>query len=52
VPWCVSQGTLEHADINYSFGKGDVLLLSAEVGACTCRPGVDSLLEISGQKVA
>ncbi len=39
---------LEHADIDYSFGRGDVLLLSAEVGECRCRAdGTASLLEIS-----
>lgn len=46
-------GRLEHAGINYSFGKGDLLLLSAEVGTCSCRPrGVASLLEISLPEVA
>jgi mannose-6-phosphate isomerase len=39
---------LQHAGINYPVGKGDFVLLSAEVGACSCRPnGVISLLEIS-----
>ena len=42
------EGKLEHAGIGYSFGKGDVLLLPAVVGACACRPnGTLSLLEIS-----
>jgi mannose-6-phosphate isomerase len=41
-------GHLEHAGGNYVFGKGDVLLLPAVVGACSCRPhGVVSLLEVS-----
>src|ERR1035441_7045318 len=32
----------------YALGKGDVLLLPAEVGACLCRPrGAVSLLDIS-----
>jgi mannose-6-phosphate isomerase class I len=46
-------GQLEHAGSKYSFGKGDVLLLAAEVGACSCRPhGVATLLDISLPKVA
>jgi mannose-6-phosphate isomerase len=41
-------GQLEHAGGSYVFGKGDVLLLPAAVGACSCRPhGVVSLLEVS-----
>jgi mannose-6-phosphate isomerase len=41
-------GQLQHAGTNYAFGKGDLLLLSAEVGACSCRPhGLTSVLEIS-----
>ena len=41
-------GQVEHAGANYAFGKGDVLLLPAVVGACFCRPhGAISLLEIS-----
>ena len=36
-------GQLQHAGTNYSFGRGDLLLLAAEVGACSCRPhGVTS----------
>src|SRR5207244_11675479 len=31
-------GPLEHEDAIYGVGKGDVLLLPAVVGACTCRP--------------
>jgi mannose-6-phosphate isomerase len=47
------EGQLEHAGISYSFGKGDLLLLAAEVGACACRPyGVASVLEISLPEVA
>ena len=39
---------LEHADALYAFGKGDVLLLPAEVGACVCRPGGSmSLLQVA-----
>jgi mannose-6-phosphate isomerase len=46
-------GQLHHAGTNYSYGKGDLLLLSAEVGACSCRPhGVTSVLEISLPEVA
>jgi mannose-6-phosphate isomerase len=46
-------GHLQHAGTNYSFGKGDLLLLSADVGACSCLPhGVTSVLEISLPEVA
>jgi hypothetical protein len=32
----------------YAFGKGDVVLLPAEVGECLCHPdGAVTLLEIS-----
>jgi len=42
------EGRLEHGGANYSFERGDVLLLPAVVGACYCRPLVEvSLLEIS-----
>ena len=46
---CIAgDGQLEHDVSNYAFGKGDVLLLPAVVGACSCRPrGAISLLEIS-----
>jgi mannose-6-phosphate isomerase len=41
-------GQLESAGRNYAFGKGDVLLLPAIIGACSCRPhGPVSLLDIS-----
>ncbi len=41
-------GQLVHAGVHYSFGKGDVLLLPAMLGACLCRaPGGITLLEIS-----
>jgi mannose-6-phosphate isomerase len=41
-------GQLEYADGSYVFGKGDVLLLPAVVGACSCRPQrAISLLEVS-----
>jgi len=41
-------GLVEHNDVAYAVGRGDVLLLPAEVGACTFRPlrRVD-LLEIA-----
>jgi mannose-6-phosphate isomerase len=42
------RGELEYAGINYPFGKGDVLLLPAMVGACPCLPnGNVILLEVS-----
>jgi mannose-6-phosphate isomerase len=42
------RGQLEHAGRNYTFGRGEVLLLPAVVGECSCRPlGVLSVLEIS-----
>ena len=41
-------GVLAHAGTNYVFGRGDVLLLPAEVGECSCQPrGAISVLEIS-----
>jgi uncharacterized protein YjlB len=40
-------GQVELGGVDYAFGKGDVLLLPAVVGACLCRPsGAVSLLEI------
>jgi mannose-6-phosphate isomerase len=41
-------GQLEHDSVNYSIGKGDVLLMPAVAGACVCRPcnGI-TLLEVS-----
>jgi mannose-6-phosphate isomerase len=42
------RGELKHSGINYPFGEGDVLLLPAVVGACSCLPnGTVTLLEIS-----
>ncbi len=39
---------LEHAGARYAFGKGDLFLLPAVVGACSCQPhGVVSVLEVS-----
>lgn len=39
---------LEHAGASYAFGKGDLFLLPAVVGACCCQPhGVVSMLEVS-----
>ncbi len=41
-------GDLEHNGVDYPFGEGDVLLLPAVVGACSCRPnGNVTVLEIS-----
>ena len=41
-------GKLEYGGVDYSFNKGDVLLLPAVVGACLFRPhGTVTLLEIS-----
>jgi len=41
-------GELAHDGNNYSVGKGDVMLLPAEVGECLCRGrGAISVLEIS-----
>ena len=41
-------GRLEHGGASYGFDRGDVLLLPAVVGACSCRPLVAvNLLEIS-----
>jgi hypothetical protein len=39
---------LEHESVNYSIGKGDVLLMPAVAGECVCRPcnGI-TLLEVS-----
>ena len=51
---CINgEGYLEYDDANYAFGKGDVILLPAIVGACSCRPhGAVSLLEISLPEVS
>jgi mannose-6-phosphate isomerase len=39
---------LQHDGVDYPVAKGDVLLLAAELGACSCRPnGVGSVLEIA-----
>jgi mannose-6-phosphate isomerase len=46
-------GQLEHAGSRYAFRKGDVLLLAAEVGACSCQPrSATSVLELSLPEVA
>jgi mannose-6-phosphate isomerase len=46
-------GQLEHAGSKYPFRKGDVLLLAAEVGACSCQPrNATSLLELCLPEVA
>jgi len=46
---CLSGGgQLANADADYPFHQGDVLLLPAIIGACSCRPrGPTSVLEIS-----
>ena len=42
------EGELEHGGANYPVGRGDVVLLPAEVGACSYRPrGAVSLLEVA-----
>lgn len=46
-------GELENAGTRYAFGRGDVLLLPAVIGACSCRPhGVVCLLEISPPEIS
>jgi mannose-6-phosphate isomerase len=46
-------GWLEHIGRRYAFGKGDVLLMPAVIGACSCVPnGAVSLLEIALPEVA
>ncbi len=46
---CVGgEGDVTYDGARYDFGKGDVLLLPAVVGACMCHPhGSISLLEVS-----
>jgi mannose-6-phosphate isomerase len=46
---CISgEAALEHDGADYAFGRGDVLLLPAVVGACAVRPHGDvTVLEIS-----
>jgi mannose-6-phosphate isomerase len=43
------KGELDHNGKPYTFGQGDVVLLPAEVGVCTYRPGgtADCLLEVA-----
>jgi mannose-6-phosphate isomerase len=44
----VGEGDLEHEGTHYPVGRGDVVLLPAEVGACSYRPrNPVSLLEVS-----
>jgi mannose-6-phosphate isomerase len=44
----VGEGELEHIGTNYPVGRGDVVLLPAQVGACVCRPRNSiSLLEVA-----
>jgi len=41
-------GQVEHGGATYAVGKGDVVLLSAVIGACLFRPcGAVSVLEIA-----
>ena len=41
-------GELEHEGTHYPVGRGDVVLLPAEVGACSYRPrNAVSLLEVA-----
>jgi len=51
---CIAgRGELDYSGVNYAFGKGDVLLLPAVVGACSCRPNrAVTLLEISLPEVS
>jgi mannose-6-phosphate isomerase len=46
---CIAgKGQLKYGDADYAFGKGDVILLPAVVGACSCWPrDAVSLLETS-----
>ena len=46
---CIAgEGEIEHSGTNYPFGQGDVMLLPAEVGACSYRPhNAVSLLEVA-----
>ena len=46
---CIAgEGELEHSGTNYPVGRGDVVLLPAEVGACSYRPrNAVSLLEVA-----
>jgi mannose-6-phosphate isomerase len=47
------RGDLEHAGVDYCFGEGDVLLLPASVGECSCKPnGTVTVLEISLPKIS
>ncbi len=44
----VGEGELEYSSTNYPVGRGDVVLLPAEVGACSYRPRTAvSLLEVA-----
>jgi mannose-6-phosphate isomerase len=44
---------LEFDGVDYPFGEGDVLLLPAAIGACSCRPnGTVTVLEISLPEIA
>jgi mannose-6-phosphate isomerase len=46
---CIAgEGELEHNSAHYAVGRGDVLLLPAVVGVCSCHPrGAVTLLEIT-----
>lgn len=43
------EAAIDHAGKRYPIGRGDVVLLPAEVGACSCRPvgGEFTLLEVA-----
>ena len=46
-------GCLRHGGVDYAFGKGDVMLLPAAVGACLFQPeGAADVLEIAGPESA
>jgi mannose-6-phosphate isomerase len=46
--WLAGEGELEHNGTHYPVGRGDVILLPAEVGVCACRPTTPvSVLEVA-----
>ena len=48
---CIAgEGELEHSGTNYPVGRGDVVLLPAEVGACSYRPRNAS--QLAGSRTA
>jgi len=46
---CIAgKGELEHAGVRYAFAKGEVMLIPAAVGACSCQPeGFITVLDVS-----